>query len=63
MKILEQYIINRWGDNFIVRLYTNGERRCSCNHFHQIDWRGECVHITSIKNGTANFVSAERREK
>lgn len=62
MRILEQYIINRFGENFTIRLYKNGEYRCSCQKFHAFGFSGECSHVKAVKNNTANFVEAQRFE-
>lgn len=62
MKILEQYTIRRFGENFTVKLYTNGEHRCSCNHFHAVNIWGDCPHITAVKNNTAIILEAQRFE-
>jgi len=62
MKILEQYTIISFGELFTVRLYTNGETRCSCNKFHAFNFWGECSHVKAVKNNTAKFVEAKRFE-
>jgi hypothetical protein len=59
-EVTEGYLVNRHSRNTIVRLYTNGEYRCSCTHFNKMVYSGDCHHIRDIKNGTAKIVSMQR---
>jgi len=58
-KRLEEYIIEYAGKENTIRLYTDGEHRCSCNKFAKQGW-ADCLHIKALKNNTARLLQARR---
>ena len=58
MKILEQYVLNFFGHIVTIRLYDNGQKRCSCQHFHNAFT--ECYHVKNIEKGS--LVEARRTQ-
>jgi hypothetical protein len=60
MKKLEEYQIKNFGEIITIRLYVNGEHRCSCNKFAK-RWN-DCYHIQKLKINKAEIVGARRFE-
>jgi len=58
-KRLEEYDINYACKIHTVRMYTDGEYRCSCNKYKKQTFL-RCNHIQAIQNGNARIVGARR---
>jgi len=58
MKRLEEYILDYACKLYTIRMYTDGEYRCSCNKYKK--QFSPCIHILKVKYNEGRIIGAKR---